>query len=83
MNTNTNLPAGAELDPRAPFNQPERNLCTFCDKDEINELWWEIEERLIADMSNDGDLTEMQCAIIDDVEDAFRANFRACKNCNS
>jgi hypothetical protein len=82
MNTNTNLPADSINDPRAPFNQSERHLCTFCDKDEINEMWWAIEEKLIADMSEDGDLTENQCRYIDAMEDSFRSQFRACKNCD-
>lgn len=77
----SNLPAGAEHDPRAPYNEPERHLCTFCDKDEINEMWAAIEEKTIAEMSDDGDLTQDQCDQIQNKEDEFRRGFSMCKNC--
>ena len=32
---NSNLPAGADLHPSAPWNQPDYKLCVFCDSAEI------------------------------------------------
>lgn len=81
MNTSANLPAGASTDSSAPWNQQERHLCTFCDKDEINEMWAAIEEKTISDMSYDGDLTQAQCDQIQEMEDEFRGGFSMCKNC--
>ena len=78
----SNLPAGAEHDPRAPYNEPERYLCTFCDKEEIDSMWAAIEEKTIDDMADIyGDLTQDQCDQIQDKEDEFRGGFRACKIC--
>ena len=76
-----NLPAGASTDSRAPWNQQERYLCTRCDKEEIEELWSAKEEKIISEMSDDGDLTDDQCGEIQEMEDDFRRQFQPCKNC--
>jgi hypothetical protein len=34
---NSNLPSGAENDPRAPFNEQEEKLCVYCNFVEIEE----------------------------------------------
>jgi len=52
----SNLPAGAEHDERAPFNQPDVNdftgYCRHCDADEI--------ERIVHDTALDDDLEAAQ-----------------------
>jgi hypothetical protein len=37
---NNNLPAGAAMDSRAPWNI-DRKLCCYCDKEEITEVFFE------------------------------------------
>lgn len=81
MNPSANIPAGSATDSSAPWNLEKRDMCKRCDKDEITQLWSEVEQRLIAEMSDDGDLTSEQCALIDDKEDEFRRGFSMCKNC--
>jgi hypothetical protein len=84
MNHNANLPAGSETDSRAPWNQSERHLCTFCDKDEINELWWKMEDKMSDERADeDGEIPEQYWKEIQDAEDNFRSQFRACKNCEA
>ena len=81
MNPSANIPAGSQTDSSAPYNEPERYLCTRCDKEELEELWAAIEEKTISEMSEDGDLTQAQCDIIQEMEDEFRRQFEPCKDC--
>ena len=77
-----NLPAGAESDPRAPFNESDEILCRSCDKDHINRMWWEIEEEMILQRVDDfGELTPEQEREIEKAEDNFRSQFRQCREC--
>lgn len=76
-----NLPAGASTDSSAPYNETERHLCTRCDKEEIEGLWAEFEERYISFFGDDGDLTQDQCDQIQEMEDDFRRQFHPCKDC--
>lgn len=81
MNTSANIPAGSQTDSSAPYNEGERYLCTRCDKEEIEGLWSAQEEKIISEMSDDGDLTQAQCDQIQEMEDEFRRQFQPCKNC--
>lgn len=36
--TDPRLPIGADLDPSAPWNQPDHKLCIYCDRREILEM---------------------------------------------
>jgi len=76
------LPAGAQSDPRAPFNESDEILCRSCDADQINQMWWAIEEGMIAELENeDGELTEASHKEIDRAEDNFRSQFHLFKEC--
>ena len=50
MNLNSNLPAGAELHPSAPWNQPDHKLCIYCQRAEIAD-----EEEKILESEPDDD----------------------------
>ena len=77
-----NLPAGAQFDPRAPFNESDEILCRSCDADQINQMWWGIEEGMIAEMADeDGGLTSNQSIAIESAEDTFRSQFHQCPEC--
>jgi hypothetical protein len=79
-----NLPAGAQFDPRAPFNESDEILCRSCDADQINQMWWAIEEGMIGERTNeerDWELTPEQEKEIEDAEDTFRSQFRQCREC--
>jgi len=48
--SNSNLPAGAENDPRAPFNEPEPTFCKYCDLFEIEDY---AEKQMISKYGED------------------------------
>ena len=82
MSAHNNLPAGAQFDPRAPFNESDEILCRSCDAKKINGMWWEIETEMVDQREDeDGQLTPEQAKEIDRAEDAFRSQFHLCKEC--
>jgi hypothetical protein len=82
MNPHNNLPAGAQFDPRAPFNESDEILCRSCDADQINQMWWAIEEGMIAQIDDEDNITREQLAEeIESAEDNFRSQFRQCREC--
>ena len=76
------LPAGAQSDPRAPFNKSDEILCRSCDADQINQMWWGIEDGMIAQIDDEDNITREQLAEeIDRAEENFRSQFHLCKEC--
>jgi hypothetical protein len=63
------LPAGAEQDPRAPWNQPDE-YCSCCQREEIFSLYRQ-EYPLAEELDDDGNLIDPQAPDEEDYVDAF------------
>jgi hypothetical protein len=78
------LPAGAQFDPRAPFNEQDDVFCRSCDKAELDQMWWDIEEEMINALCDEnGELTPEQEKQVEEAEERFWSRLEQCKECRA